>query len=100
MNYTEFVNAVKEKLTQELNGVVRVNVYTTKKNNATERTGLILETPGVNISADNLSGRIHLNYMKKGNRWIGSLKIWWNYMKKSDRKNMGLREELSSEGVK
>ena len=50
MNYTEFVNAVKEKLTQELNGGVRVNVYTTKKNNATERTGLILETPGVNIS--------------------------------------------------
>lgn len=31
MNYTEFVNAVKEKLTQELNGGVRVNVYTTKK---------------------------------------------------------------------
>ena len=67
MNYTEFVNAVKEKLTQELNGGVRVNVYTTKKNNATERTGLILETPGVNISysrkglqclAHNLSGRI------------------------------------------
>lgn len=50
MNYTEFVNAVKEKLTRELNGGVRVNVYTTKKNNATERTGLILETPGVNIS--------------------------------------------------
>ena len=50
MNYTEFVNAVKEKLTQELNGGVRVNVYTTKKNNATERTGLILETPGVNLS--------------------------------------------------
>ena len=50
MNYTEFVNAVKEKLTQELNGGVRVNIYTTKKNNATERTGLILETPGVNIS--------------------------------------------------
>ena len=35
MNYTEFVNAVKEKLTQELNGGVRVNIYTTKKNNAT-----------------------------------------------------------------
>ena len=50
MNYTEFVNAVKEKLTQELKGGVRVNVYTTTKNNATERTGLILETPGVNIS--------------------------------------------------
>ena len=33
MNYTEFVNAVKEKLTRELNGGVRVNVYTTKKNN-------------------------------------------------------------------
>lgn len=31
MNYTEFVNAVKEKLTQELNGDVRVNVYTMKK---------------------------------------------------------------------
>lgn len=58
MNYTEFVNAVKEKLTQELNGGVRVNVYTTKKNNATERTGLILETPGCKYIADNLSGRI------------------------------------------
>ena len=49
MNYTEFVNAVKEKLTQELNGGVRVNVYTTKKNNATERTGLILELSLIHI---------------------------------------------------
>lgn len=74
MNYTEFVNAVKEKLTQELNGGVRVNIYTTKKNNATERTGLILETPGVNISPT-IYLEEFLNYMKKGNRWIGSLKI-------------------------
>ena len=88
MNYTEFVNAVKEKLTQELNGGVRVNVYTTKKNNATERTGLILETPGVNISPT--IWKNSLNCMKKGNRLIGSLKIWWNYMKKSDRKNHGI----------
>ena len=50
MNYTEFVNAVKEKLTQELNGVVRGKRLYDEKNNATERTGLILETPGVNIS--------------------------------------------------
>ena len=50
MNYIEFVNAVKEKLTQKLGGGVKVSVYTTTKNNATERTGLILETPWVNIS--------------------------------------------------
>lgn len=89
MNYTEFVNAVKEKLTQELNGGVRVNVYTTKKNNATERTGLILETPGVNISPTIYLEEFFELY-EKGNRWIGSLKIWWSYMKKSDRKIMGL----------
>lgn len=50
MNYTEFVNAVKEKLTHKLEGGVRVNVYSTTKNNATERTGLLIETPGINIS--------------------------------------------------
>lgn len=50
MDYTEFVYAVKEKLTQKLDGGVKVSVYTTTKNNATERTGLILETPGINIS--------------------------------------------------
>ena len=89
MNYTEFVNAVKEKLTRELNGGVRVNVYTTKKNNATERTGLILETPGVNISPTIYLEEFFELY-EKGKQMDWIIEDWWNYMKKSDRKNHGI----------
>ncbi|HJA13156.1 MAG TPA: hypothetical protein H9799_09490 [Candidatus Mediterraneibacter merdipullorum] len=50
MNYTEFVCAVEEKLNQRMTGGVRAELHKAVKNNGTERTGVMIESPGVNIS--------------------------------------------------
>ena len=50
MNYREFVGAVEERLNQKMAGGVKISTYTAVKNNGKERTGVLLETPGINIS--------------------------------------------------
>ena len=50
MNYREFVGAVEAGLNRKMEGGVRVSTYTAVKNNGKERTGVLIETPGVNIS--------------------------------------------------
>lgn len=50
MNYREFVGAVEERLNQKMEGGVTVSTYRAVKNNGKERVGVLLETPGVNIS--------------------------------------------------
>lgn len=50
MNYQDFMCAVEERMNQKLTGGVKASLYTAVKNNGTERTGILIETPGVNIS--------------------------------------------------
>ena len=50
MNYQQFVSAVEKNLNQIMEGGVKASCYTAVKNNGTERTGVVIETPGVNIS--------------------------------------------------
>ncbi len=50
MNYQQFVSAVEKNLNQKMEGGVRASCYTAVKNNGTERTGVIIEAPGINIS--------------------------------------------------
>lgn len=50
MDYRTFTGAVKEQLEKKMTGGVRVSLYTAVKNNGKERTGVLLETPGINIS--------------------------------------------------
>ena len=50
MNYTEFVNAVEEKMNLKLKGGEKVTLYTALKNNGTERKGVMIEVPDVNVS--------------------------------------------------
>ena len=50
MNYTEFVHAVETMINQRKEGGLKATVYTAVKNNDTRRTGVILETPGINLS--------------------------------------------------
>lgn len=50
MNYQQFVSAVEKNLKQTMKGGVKVSCYTAVKNNGTERTGVVIETPGINIS--------------------------------------------------
>ena len=50
MNYTEFVRAVEEAMSQRLKDTANISVYTAVKNNGRKRTGIVAETPGINIS--------------------------------------------------
>ena len=50
MDYKEFVRAVEKQMNQRMMGGVKVSLYTAVKNNGKERTGVLIETPGVNIS--------------------------------------------------
>lgn len=50
MNYQQFVSAVEKNLNQKMEGGVKASCYTAVKNNGTERTGVIIEAPGINIS--------------------------------------------------
>ena len=50
MTYQEFVCAIETKMNQKLEGGVKAAQYTAIKNNGKVKKGLLIETPGVNIS--------------------------------------------------
>ena len=50
MDYREFAGAVEEQMNRRLKGGVKASLYTAVKNNGKERTGLLIESPGINIS--------------------------------------------------
>lgn len=50
MDYREFACAVNEQVNYMMSGGVKAQLYTAVKNNGTERTGVLIEAPGINIS--------------------------------------------------
>ena len=50
MDYRTFTCAVEKQMNQKMTGGVKAGLYTTTKNNGKERTGILFETPGINIS--------------------------------------------------
>ena len=50
MDYRAFANAVEEQMNQKMTGGVRAALHTAIKNNGKERTGILIESPGINIS--------------------------------------------------
>lgn len=50
MNYQEFACALEKEVNLRLTGGVQASLYTAVKNNGTRRTGILIETPGINIS--------------------------------------------------
>ncbi len=50
MKYHEFVCAIEKRMNQKLEGGVTAREYTAIKNNGKIKRGLLIETPGVNIS--------------------------------------------------
>lgn len=50
MNYTEFAGAVEKQISKRMEEGVTVSLYTAVKNNGKERTGVMIETPGINLS--------------------------------------------------
>lgn len=50
MNFTEFVNAMKQQVTEQMEPGITVESYTAIKNNGAKRQGLVIIASGVNIS--------------------------------------------------
>lgn len=50
MTYIEFADAVEKMMNKKMKGGVRASLYTAMKNNGKERTGILIEMPGINIS--------------------------------------------------
>lgn len=50
MDYRAFAGAVEKQVNQKMTGGVKAGLHTTTKNNGKERTGVLIETPGINIS--------------------------------------------------
>lgn len=63
MTYQEFVCAIEEKMNQKLEGGVKATQYTAVKNNGKIKKGLLLETPGVNISPTIYLEEFHQRYL-------------------------------------
>ena len=50
MTNIEFADAVEKMMNKKMKGGVRASLYTAMKNNGKERTGILIEMPGINIS--------------------------------------------------
>lgn len=64
MDYKEFVCAVEEQMQIRMARGVRVGLHTAVKNNGKERTGLLMEIPGVNISPTIYLEEYYESYMQ------------------------------------
>lgn len=71
MEYREFTDAVNKQMNQRMTGGVRTSLYTAVKNNGKERTGVLLETPGINISPTIYLEEYYESYLK--GRSIGQI---------------------------
>lgn len=67
MNYREFTDAVKKQMNQRMEGGVQASLYTAVKNNGKERMGVLIETPGVNISPTIYLEEYYESYLKGRN---------------------------------
>lgn len=62
MDYRTFADAVEKQMNQRMTGGVKAGLYTAEKNNGTERTGVMIETPGINISPTIYLEEYYQNY--------------------------------------
>lgn len=64
MNYTEFINAVKEEVKEHLEPDIIVELHTAMKNNGTIRKGLMIGRRGVNVSPAIYLEEFYEQYLK------------------------------------
>nr|WP_294495088.1 DUF5688 family protein [uncultured Mediterraneibacter sp.] len=63
MDYRQFVCAVEKQMNKKMTGGVKTGLHTAVKNNGKERTGVLIETPGVNISPTIYLEEYYENYL-------------------------------------
>lgn len=100
MDYTTFVGAVEKQMNQRMTGGVKAGLYTTEKNNGIERTGVIIETPGINISPTIYLEEYYQNY-KKGTaieKIVDEILLFYESIKQD--KSWDYEKILNYEGVR
>lgn len=100
MNYRDFAHAVAEEVNRRLEGGVRASVYFAKKNNGTEKTGLLIENPGINISPTIYLEEYYKMYLngKSVSKATDEIIEFYNSIKKEQSWNQ--ESILTYEGVK
>lgn len=100
MNYIDFVRAVAEEVNRQLEGGVRASIYSAEKNNSTEKTGILIESPGINISPTIYLEEYYESYLK-GNSLADTADDVINFFNLIRRKQSWDEESiLTYEGVK
>ena len=100
MNYTEFVCAVEKSMSMKMKEGVKVSSYTAVKNNGRERTGIIVETPGVNISPTIYLEEYYQCYQSGKNleEIVEDIRSFYESIRKEESRDY--KKILSYEGVK
>lgn len=100
MDYRAFAGAVEKQMNEKMTGGVRAGLYTTTKNNGKERTGVLIETPGVNISPTIYLEEYYQNYRQGESleKIVDDILRFYNEIRQE--KSWDYEEILSYEGVK
>lgn len=99
MNYQQFVSAVEKNLNQKMEGGVKASCYTAVKNNGTERTGVVIEAPGINISPTIYLEEYYDQY-RKGRTIEETVDLLVQFYGTSAEMSVGLQQASEFEGVK
>ncbi len=68
MEYQEFVRAVKEEVNRKLEGGIKAVIYKAVKNNGKEKSGLLIETPGIKLPLRSI-WKSSMKSLKRGKPW-------------------------------
>ncbi len=83
MDYREFTGAVEKEIRKRMKGGVQASLYTTVKNNGKERTGVLLQAPGVHVSPTIYLEDYYQAYLegKPIDRIAGEIECFYNSMR-------------------
>lgn len=100
MDYREFTRAVEEQINQKIAGGAEAKLYKTIKNNGTERTGLLVETPGINISPTIYLEEYYDDYRngKPMGKIVDDIESFYQSVRRED--SWDYRQILTYDGVK
>lgn len=100
MDYRAFANAVEEQINLKMTGGVRAALHTAIKNNGKERTGILIESPGINISPTIYLEEYFQNYQQGVKLEVIVEEMMRLYEDIRQDKSWDYEEILSYEGVK
>lgn len=100
MDYREFTGAVEKEISKKLKGGVQASLYTAVKNNGKERTGLLFQTPGINISPTIYLEEYYQSYQRGKSIDTIAGEIVWFYNNIRQEESWDCEKILTYEGIR